>query len=392
MGIRITREVKLAATAIIALVILIWGINFLKAKSLFDRNSVFYGVYDRVDGLKVSSGVVYRGYNVGQVTAISFAGEHFDKVLVQFSVGKKLEIPKNSIAVIQNADLMGSKVIDLKPGDAMQYAQSGDTLKTLLELGVMEQLNEQLQPLKQKANNIMSSLDTILVSINEMFDNNGSFKGGFNSLGRTLENIEGASGELNRLLARESSRISDILANINSITGNLERSNIKISRSLNNVTDISDSLRSVNINKTIRSLNNILGQIGMVLSEINAGKGTIGKAVNDDELYYNLVLAGDNLNKLLVELNTNPKRFVHFSLFDFSSDKEKGQYGIVIAESDKSLPLDDKIYVENSDLEEIRSNGRYLYVIDTYKKLQQAEKQLPAVKKKYKNAFIVKMP
>lgn len=85
---KIRKEVKLAITAIAAVVILIWGINFLKAKALFDRNNMFYGVYERVDGLKVSSSVVYRGYHVGQVNAIRFIGKRFDRVLVQFSIGK----------------------------------------------------------------------------------------------------------------------------------------------------------------------------------------------------------------------------------------------------------------------------------------------------------------
>ena len=97
---KVKREVKLALTAIVAVVILIWGINFLKAKALFDRNNVFYGIYDRVDGLKVSSSVIYRGYSVGQVSAIQFTGERYDKVLVQFTVGKKLQISSNTIAAI----------------------------------------------------------------------------------------------------------------------------------------------------------------------------------------------------------------------------------------------------------------------------------------------------
>ena len=113
---KVKREVKLALTAIAAVVILIWGINFLKAKALFDRNNVFYGIYDRVDGLKVSSSVIYRGYSVGQVSAIQFTGERYDKVLVQFTVGKKLQISSNTIAAIRSADLMGSKAInDLCP-------------------------------------------------------------------------------------------------------------------------------------------------------------------------------------------------------------------------------------------------------------------------------------
>ena len=93
----IKREVKLAITAIAAVIILIWGINFLKARALFEKNYVFYGVYDRVDGLKVSSSVIYRGYGVGQVNDIRFVGPRYEKVLVQFSVSKNLQIPSNTI-------------------------------------------------------------------------------------------------------------------------------------------------------------------------------------------------------------------------------------------------------------------------------------------------------
>ena len=136
---KIKREVKLAITALLAVIILIWGINFLKGSSLFESRNVFYGLYDRVDGLKVSSGVVYRGYQVGQVLSISFTGERFDKVLVEFSVKKGLELARNTSAYIQSADLMGSKIINLIPGNAQQLAVNGDTLRTQLEQGLMEQ-------------------------------------------------------------------------------------------------------------------------------------------------------------------------------------------------------------------------------------------------------------
>ncbi|MDE5610751.1 MAG: MlaD family protein, partial [Odoribacter sp.] len=285
----IRREIKLAITAIVAVVILIWGINFLKARALFDRNNVFYGVYDRIDGLKVSSSVIYRGYNVGQVSAVRFVGERFDKVLVQFTVGKKLEIPSNSVATIQSADLMGSKAINLVPGDALTYAQSGDTLRTQLELGIMEQLNEQLEPLKKKAENIMISLDTVLLALQDMFSENasGNIRGSLKSVSRTLEHVEEASGTLNDMLKKESGRVSDILENINSVTGNLKGSNAEIARSLDNMTAISDSLRAINLANTIRYLNDALLQVDSIVTKINHGKGSLGGVVNDAELYYN---------------------------------------------------------------------------------------------------------
>lgn len=391
---KVKREVKLALTAIVAVVILIWGINFLKAKALFDRNNVFYGIYDRVDGLKVSSSVIYRGYSVGQVSAIQFTGERYDKVLVQFTVGKKLQISSNTIAAIRSADLMGSKAINLIPGDATTYAQSGDTLRTELELGIMEQLNKQLEPLKKKAETVMVSLDTVLMALQEIFseDANGNIRGSLKSVSRTLDNVEHASGTLNDLLANESSRISKILENINSITGNLENSNANITRSLDNITGISDSLKAVNLANTVRYLNSVLAQTDSIVMKINRGKGTLGGVVNDRDLYYNLTAVSENLNKLLTEFRQNPKRFVNLSLFDFSSGKStQDTYGIVIAESEETLALDSELYRKYPDLREMRKNGKYLYLIQTYKNLKQAEKDLKDVNKIFKQSFIVKI-
>lgn len=393
--VHIKKEVKLAVTAIAAVIILIWGINFLKARALFDRNNVFYGVYDRVDGLKISSSVIYRGYSVGQVSSIRFIGEHYNKVLVEFSVGKKLEIPSNSIAAIQSADLMGSKSINLIPGDAVGYAQSGDTLRSQLDLGLMEQLNEQLEPLKKRAENIMVSLDTVLIALQEIFreDASGNIRGSLKSVSRTLDNVEQASGTLNKLLSEESGRISNILGNINSITGNLEGSNAEITQSLSNITLISDSLKAINLNNTVRYLNNVLMQTDSVVTKINRGKGTLGGMVNDDELYYNLTAVSENLNKLLSEFRQNPKRFVNLSVFDFTSGKSSAgeDYGIAVAESEKPLAVNSDLYLKYPDLKEIRRDGKFLYLIRTYKNLKQAQKDLGNINKTFKEAFIVKI-
>ena len=390
----IKREVKLAVTAIAAVIILIWGINFLKARALFDRNNVFYGVYERVDGLKVSSSVIYRGYSVGQVSSIRFIGEHFDKVLVEFSVGKKLEIPANTIAVIQSADLMGSKAINLLPGNSPNYAESGDTLRTQLDLGIMEQLNKQLEPLKKKAESIMVSLDTLLVSIQELFDEGGSesIKGSLKSVGRTLNNVEQASSSLNQMLAKESVRISEILEHVSSITGNLENNNSKITRSFDNVAAISDSLRAVNLSNTVRQLNDILVQVDSVVMKINRGNGTLGEAVNNDELYYNLAAVSENLNELLIEFKANPKKYVNLSVFDFASNKTTPEnYGIVIAKTDKPLAVDDELYRKYPDLKQVRRSGSFLYLVATYKNLKQAEKALKDVKKDFESSYIVNL-
>ncbi|RHV90823.1 MlaD family protein [Culturomica massiliensis] len=392
---KIRKEVKLAITAIAAVVILIWGINFLKAKALFDRNNMFYGVYERVDGLKVSSSVVYRGYHVGQVNAIRFIGKRFDRVLVQFSIGKNLEIPANSIAAIQSTDLMGSKAINIIPGNALAYANSGDTLKTQIELGLIEQMNKQIQPLKLKAENILSSLDSVLTDIQEVFNSNtkGNIEKSLQSVRNTLSNVEHASAGLDQLITGQSSQIASILENVNSISANLRENNHNISRGIDNIVVISDSLRSVNLNQTVHRLNGILEQLDSITRKINRGKGTFGEMVNDDDLYYNLTAVSENLNKLLVDFRSDPKRFVNLSLFDFGGSGKQGKdnYGIAIYESEKPLPLTAELYLKYPDLKEIKRHGRFFYLIGSYATLKRAEKDLTIVNKAFKDAFIVKI-
>ena len=391
---KIRREAKLALTALAAVFILIWGINFLKGSSLFESKSTFYGVYDSVEGLKVSSGVIYRGYQVGQVISIQFTGERFDRVLVKFSVDKGLELPSNTLAMIQSADLMGSKVVALVPGDSHVTAVSGDTLRSQVERGLMEQVSQQMLPLKQKAERLLGSLDSVMLIVQGLFneETKKNLSNSFGSIDRTLRNLAGASGNLDTLIQGESARISSILQDVNSITGNLRNNNEEISTILGNVSAISDSLRQASLHQTLMSLDYILATTDSIMNKINRGEGTIGALLNDNDLYYNLNQVSENLNRLLVEFRYNPKRFINLSLIDFSSGKNAlEEYGVVIFESSERLDVNSELYVQNHGLKEIKYKDKYLYIIDSYKKLKPAQKKLDDVIKRYNDAYIVKI-
>ena len=391
---KIRREAKLALTALAAVFILIWGINFLKGSSLFESKSTFYGVYDSVEGLKVSSGVIYRGYQVGQVISIQFTGERFDRVLVKFSVDKGLELPSNTLAMIQSADLMGSKVVALVPGDSHVFAVSGDTLRSQVERGLMEQVSQQMLPLKQKAERLLGSLDSVLLIVQGLFneETKKNLSNSFGSIDRTLRNLEGASGNLDTLIQGESARISSILQDVNSITGNLRNNNEEISNILGNVSAISDSLRQASLHQTLMSLDYILATTDSIMNKINRGEGTIGALLNDNDLYYNLNQVNENLNRLLVEFRYNPKRFINLSLIDFSSGKNAlEEYGVVIFESLERLDINSELYMQNPGLKEVKYKDKYLYIIDSYKKLKPAQRKLDDVIKRYNDAYIVKI-
>ncbi|MDR1274549.1 MAG: MlaD family protein [Odoribacteraceae bacterium] len=390
---KVKREVKLALTAILAAGALIWGISFLKGSSLFERRMLYYGVYDRVEGLKISSGVVFRGYQVGQVVDITFTGSRNDRVVVKFATKKGLRLPVNTLASIQSGDLMGTKVINLVPGNSTEVALDGDTLRAEVEQGLLEQVSHQILPLKQKAESLFSSLDSVLVIIQHLFneETKESLSNSFLSIGRTLTNLEEASGNLDTLLRTESGRIRQILDNVNDITTNLRGSNREIGSLFANLADVSDSLRAANPKHTLELLNRCLQEIDGVMSKIGKGKGTLGALVDDNDLYYNLDMAVENLNRLLVEFRYNPKKFIRLSLLDFSSARDVFEYGVVIRESSERLSPRDEFLKQNPGIREIKYKDKYLYLAGSYKRLKGAQGKLKNVIERYNDAYIVKI-
>ena len=391
---KIKREAKLAIAAIAAVCILIWGINFLKGTSLFDSKTTYYGIYDKVDGLKVSSGVMYRGYQVGQVSKIVFVGDRLEKVLVEFFLKEDLALPKDSKALIQSADLMGSKVINLLSGSSNEPLQDGDTLTAEVERGMMEAVGEQIVPFKRKAERLLVSLDSVLVIMQEVLDMEAreNLKGSIRNLNQTLSNLEGASDNLNKMLDGETGQVGRVLAHVEGIAGNLERNNENVSNILGNVSALSDSLRQADLKGLVGQAEQVAAQMDSLLMKINKGEGTVGAFVKDSDLYYNLSEALENLNRFLVEFRHNPKKFIRLSLVDFSSNKsDVGEYAVVIRETTERLAANDSLYRKHSGLCEIRYRDKYLYVVDTYKKLKQAQKKLAEVADEYENAYIVRV-
>ena len=276
---KIKREAKLAIAAIAAVCILIWGINFLKGTSLFDSKTTYYGIYDKVDGLKVSSGVMYRGYQVGQVSKIVFVGDRLEKVLVEFFLKEDLALPKDSKALIQSADLMGSKVINLLSGSSNEPLQDGDTLTAEVERGMMEAVGEQIVPFKRKAERLLVSLDSVLVIMQEVLDMEAreNLKGSIRNLNQTLSNLEGASDNLNKMLDGETGQVGRVLAHVEGIAGNLERNNENVSNILGNVSALSDSLRQADLKGLVGQAEQVAAQMDSLLMKINKGEGTVGE-------------------------------------------------------------------------------------------------------------------
>ena len=376
------REVKIALTVLSSIIILIWGINFLRATSLFDKDSNYVSVYSRVDGLKVTSTVSYRGYKVGQVTKIDFIGEEFDKVAVSFNVKGDLVLPSNTVAKIASADLMGTKEIQLIPGDGYFYAESGDTLIGDQEESLLIQLNEHIAPIKNRAVKLMNSLDSVLIIMQGILNGEDatSINSSFASLARTIANIENVTQNIDTMLKGSAPRITNIIANLDSVSGVFASNSELIDRGIGNVVAITDSLTKMNV---VGSVNALVTSTDSVIGKINDGVGTLGQLVNNDDFYF-------NINSVISGFQNNPKRYINVSVFGGNSDKERVLYGVAIHTSTKPLMLADALYARFPDLKEIRKNGVFYYITSYGKKENQAVRALEKLSAEYPDAFVVK--
>jgi len=316
--------IKIGIVATVTFILFFIGLNYIQNKSIFKDDNLFYGVYERVDGLSKSSLVLINGFQVGQVSDIYFDDDLSGKLIVEIIVKEEYKIPKNSIAQIYSLDLMGTKGIQILINqDTKEFYQSGDTVIASVEQDIKEQVNMQILPLKKKAEDLISSFDSVLYVVQAVFneDTRLNLKISFNSIKNTLANLESTTFTLDTLLVTEKSKLAKIFSNVESITANIQTNNELLGNVILNFSNISDSIAKADVSKTISETNLALDQLNNVIDKINNGDGSISLLLNNDTLYNNIESATYNFNRLLKDLHENPKRYLHFSIIDLGTTK-----------------------------------------------------------------------
>jgi phospholipid/cholesterol/gamma-HCH transport system substrate-binding protein len=315
--IKIRREYIIGIIVLLVLIIFVWGISFIKNQSLFFKRPEYIGIYERVNGLLIDNPVLIKGIRVGKVKDLGLCENNHNRVFVRIVLLQDIDIPDNSIMQIVSADLLGSKSVEIELGNSIKFAQYGDTLQTSSAKTLKEEVNMQVLPIKAKAEQLLSSFDTLLTNIKSILNEKtrDNLKNSFESISNTIKNIEETTYNVDTLVKSEKSRMKRILQNIESITNNFKNNNDKLTHIINNFSSISDSIAKANITKTIHDADRAISDFAAIADKINKGKGSVGLLVNNDSLYNNLQSSSDELKKLLEDLRLNPKRYVHISVF-----------------------------------------------------------------------------
>lgn len=310
------KEVKVGIVVILAIALFIYGFNFLKGHNIFNPERKLFAVYSRIDGLIEANPLLLNGFKIGQVKKIELLPNN-NKILVTFLLNSTVQIPKNSVAKVFSSDLLGSKAVELIPSKELVFVNNGDTLLSSSDDDLKTSVNKQIQPLQKKAEDLISSIDSVMFVVKEVLNANvrQNLISSFESIKNTIIALERTTYQMDTLMGTERYAIASIIQKTNSIVSNIEKNNEKISQAINNFNSISDSLAKANLKKTVEETNIALAGVNKIINQINSGQGTAGKLINSDSLYLSLSKSSEDLDKLLKDLRINPERYVHISVF-----------------------------------------------------------------------------
>ncbi len=301
---KISNEVKIGITAIITILVFIWVYNFLKGKDLFSKTSHYYVVYDKVGGLAESSPIEVNGYRVGVVQSVRFLDPVSGRLLVTLSVDKGFKLPVNTVSEITTASLIAGMKIQLVYGNGPGTYSNGDTIPGRLAESLITKVESELVPLKEKISDLVSAIDSVIGSVNEIMDPQfkTNLRSGVASLSNTAKSIDEAE-------------LKATLENINKFTQMLAENSDKLTSTFSSLENVADTLAAADIYNSVNNLKLSLKKASVLMENLNNGQGTAGKLMTNDSLYTNLSNSLESLNLLLLDMKANPKRYVHFSLF-----------------------------------------------------------------------------
>ncbi len=293
---KFTKEIKIALVAIAGLVTLFFGLNFLKGLNIFSSEEIYYLSFKDITGLSASSPIYADGYRVGVVKSIDYDFSNRDGIRVEAGINPELRIPKGSRAEIVS-DLLGNIQVNLLlANNPRERMHSGDVIYGIINDGAMGKVKEMIPAIEK----ILPKLDSIMYSLNLLLADP--------SIARSIHHVE----TITENLAVTSKELNTMMVGLNrNVPGMFHKAN----EVLNNVNTVTSTLAKVDVATTMARVDATLQNVEQLSMKLNSNEGTLGLLMRDPSLYNNLNSTMRNADSLLVNLRSNPKRYVHFSLF-----------------------------------------------------------------------------
>jgi len=314
---KLKKEFLIGIVTLVGISVLIIGSFFLKGQEIWKSRFVYYSVFSNSEGLSTGRPVNLNGLQVGIITNINFQKNNLNNIVVEFELTDPnvLQLKKGSL-VLLNSDLLSGSYLDISWGDSLDYYNSRDTIPSSVSLALEDQINERLIPLEKKTNELISTADSAIKTIEAIFSRNTeNLDESFDGIKNSIKNLEKVSLQISSLIRSEKENITQIVSNIKTVTSNLKESNEAINKILSNTAKLSDSLLASDIKGTINNAKQSLEEVNMILYDIKNGDGTLTRLINDSTVYLSVTQMIEEATRLVENIKTEPKRYVQFSIF-----------------------------------------------------------------------------
>ena len=293
---KLTKEIKIALVAIVGILIMYFGINFLKGMNLFSTNNTYFITFDDIQGLGASTPIYADGYKVGTVDGMEYDYKENGPIKVKVDIIKDLRIPQGSKAEIVK-DLMGNLQVNLLlANNPRERVEPGGIIPGAVNGGMMDKAAN-LVPVVEK---MLPKLDSILTSVNALLAD-PALAASLHNVETITSNLTVSTRELNTLMAGLNKQVPGMIGKANGVLDNTNR--------------LTANLASLDVQGTLNKVNQTLESAHQFTEKLNSNQGSLGLLMNDTKLYDNLTSTMSHADSLVIDLKAHPKRYVHFSVF-----------------------------------------------------------------------------
>ena len=293
---KLTKEIKIALVAIVGILVMYFGINFLKGMNLFSTNNAYYMTFDDIQGLDASTPIYADGYKVGTVDGMEYDYKENGPIKVKVDINKDLRIPQGSKAEIVK-DLMGNLQVNLLlANNPRERVEPGGVIPGAVNGGMMDKAAN-LIPVVEK---MLPKLDSILTSVNALLAD-PALAASLHNVETITSNLTVSTRELNTLMAGLNKQVPGMVRKANGVLDNTNR--------------LTANLASLDVQGTLNKVNQTLESAHQFTEKLNSNQGSLGLLMNDTKLYDNLTSTMSHADSLVIDLKAHPKRYVHFSVF-----------------------------------------------------------------------------
>ncbi|GAB4007806.1 MCE family protein [Spirosoma sp. KCTC 42546] len=302
---KVSQEVKVGLLAVVSLTMFYFGFRFLKGSDFFNSTNKYQVIYDNIDGLVASNPVRINGLSVGRVKSIEILQNQGNKLLVTVELKKDIRVTKGSRASLVDDGLLGGKLIQLTVNSGAPDLEDGGMLVAAKETGLSALIKEKTLP-------VLNNVDSLTYQLNRVvkqFDQTGVM------LNQTLRSADAGVKTLDLTIAENRAGLKATLASVSHLAASLVETEKQLKPILAKADTFADSLQGLQLKQTLATVNKTVEGLQRILTDVNNGRGSLGKLTSDEALYSNVNNTAASLEKLLTDLRENPKRYVQFSLF-----------------------------------------------------------------------------